>query len=132
VDDADAALANTAWSEALLRLLDARRAQGLRTVVTASAAPERLAGLADLRTRLSAGAVYGLKALSDAERGEFLRDRARARGLELPADAAGYLLARLPRDAGSLTDAVDRLDRALLTAQRKLTLGFVQQWLRGN
>jgi DnaA family protein len=130
IDDADAALGSKGWSEALLRLLDARRAAGTRTVVAAAAAPERLEGLPDLRTRLGAGAVYGLRPLDDAQRAEFLRERARARGLELPADAADYLLARLPRDSGSLLAALEGLDAALLTAQRRLTPAFVQQWLQ--
>ena len=131
IDDADAALGHADWSEALLRLLDARRAAGLRTVVAAAAAPERLEGLPDLRSRLAAGAVYGLKPLDDAQRADFLRERARARGLELPADAAAFLLARLPRDPGSLIAAIESLDAALLAAQRPLTLAFVQQWQRG-
>ena len=100
-------------------------------MVSALAAPERLQlPLPDLRTRLAAAAVYGLKPLSDHDRIGLLLERARTRGLDLPEDAARHLLSRLPRDAGSLVGAVDRLDRALLTAQRKLTLSFVQQWLR--
>lgn len=130
VDDAEVALASSGWSEALLRLLDTRRATGRRTVVAAAAAPDRLEGLPDLRTRFAAGAVYGLKPLGESALRDFLQDRARARGLELPLDAADYLLARLSRDAGSLNAALERLDRALLSAQRPLTLNFVQQWLK--
>jgi len=29
-------------------------------------------------------------------------------------------------------EALDRLDRALLSAQRRLTQGFVQQWLKDS
>ena len=131
LDDADAVVGEPAWAVLLLRLLDALRAHGGRAVLAAAAGPERLgAALPDLRTRLSAGAVYGLKPLTDEDRTQLLAERARARGLELPADAARYLLARLPRDAGSLVDALDRLDRALLSAQRRLTVAFVQQWLK--
>lgn len=130
IDDADRGLGSVGWSEALLRLLDARRARGLRTIVSASAAPDRLPGLPDLRTRLAAGATYGLKPLDDAQRGEFLRERAKARGLELPPDAADALLSKLPRDPGSLSEAIERLDRDLLSEKRKLTLSFVQQWLK--
>ena len=131
LDDLDAVLDHADWPVALLRLLDALRAHGGRAVVSAPAAPERLAlELPDLRTRLAAAAIYGLKPLSDHDRTGLLLERARARGLELPQDAARHLLSRLPRDAGSLVQAIDRLDRALLTAQRKLTLSFVQQWLR--
>jgi DnaA-homolog protein len=74
--------------------------------------------------------VYGLRPLADEDRATLLAERARARGLELPADAARYLLSRLPRDAGSLVEALDRLDRALLSAQRRLTVAFLQQWLK--
>ena len=131
LDDVDAVMGGAEWPLALLRLLDALRARGARAVVSALAAPERLhLSLPDLRTRLAAAAVYGLKPLSDHDRIGLLLERARARGLELPEDAARHLLSRLPRDAGSLVGAVDRLDRALLTAQRKLTLSFVQQWLK--
>jgi len=131
LDDVDAALDRAEWRLALLRLFDALRAQGGHAVISAPSAPERLAlDLPDLRTRLGAAAVYGLKPLSDNDRTGLLLERARARGLELPHDAARHLLLRLPRDAGSLVQAVDRLDRALLTAQRKLTLAFVQQWVK--
>ncbi|MGQ0585600.1 MAG: DnaA regulatory inactivator Hda [Gammaproteobacteria bacterium] len=131
LDDVDAVLDRADWPLALLRLLDALRAHGGRAVVSAPAAPERLAlELPDLRTRLAAAAVYGLKPLSDHDRTGLLLERARARGLDLPEDAARHLLSRLPRNAGSLVDAIDRLDRALLSAQRRLTLSFVQQWLK--
>jgi len=131
LDDVDAVLGHAQWPLALLRLLDGLRTHGGHAVISAPAAPERLAlALPDLRTRLAAAAVYGLKPLSDNDRTGLLLERARARGIELPHDAARHLLSHLPRDAGSLVQALDRLDRALLTAQRKLTLSFVQQWLK--
>jgi len=131
VDDVDALPSDGAL--ALLRLLDQVRAHGGRCVCAAAAPPERLGiALPDLRTRLSAAAIYGLKPLGDADREQLLLDRARARGLDLPTDAARALLARLPRDAGSLVAAIERLDRDLLSAQRRLTLSFVQQWLKDN
>jgi DnaA family protein len=133
LDDVDAVLARDGWPLALLRLLDALRARGSHAVLSAPAAPERLdLALPDLRTRLAAGAVYGLKPLADADRAALLHERARARGLELPPEAARQLLERLPRDPGTLVDALDRLDRALLSAQRKLTPAFVQQWLKDS
>lgn len=131
LDDLDAVLDDASWPLALLRLLDRVRAHGGRCVVAAAAPPERLAlPLADLRTRLAAAAIYGLRPLTDDDRAQLLLERARSRGLELPPDAARYLLSRLPRDAGSLVTALERLDRDLLSARRRLTLAFVQQWLR--
>ena len=133
LDDVDAVVGDAAGALAVLRLLDQLRAHGGRCVIAAAAAPERLrVALPDLRTRLTAAAIYGLKPLTDADREQLLLDRARGRGLELPADAARALLARLPRDAGSLVAAMGELDRDLLSAQRRLTLSFVQEWLRNK
>ncbi|MBI3171833.1 MAG: hypothetical protein HYZ32_04475, partial [Hydrocarboniphaga effusa] len=101
LDDVDAVLNDARWPLALLRWLDQLRAHGGRCALSASAPPERLAytaGLAlpDLKTRFSAAAIFGLKPLTDDNRGQFLRERAWARGLELPEEAARYLLVRLP------------------------------------
>lgn len=133
LDDVDAAIGDAAGALAVLRLLDQLRTHGGRCVIAAAAPPDRLrVALPDLRTRLTAAAIYGIKPLTDADREQLLLGRAGARGLELPADAARALLARLPRDAGSLVAAMAELDRDLLSAQRRLTLSFVQEWLRNK
>lgn len=128
VDEADAALAQREWCIALLRLLDALRTRGARCAVAAGAAPERLGiALPDLRTRLAACAVFGLQPLDDSDRAALLRERAQARGLQMPEEVARWLLSQLPRDSASLIDVLERLDRASLAHQRRLTLPFVQQ-----
>ena len=131
LDDIDAVLNEAAWPLALLRFLDRLRAQGGRCALSAAAPPERLnCALPDLLTRLSAAAVYGLKPFSDEARGQLLLERANSLGLQLAEDAARYLLSQLPRGTGQLLGALDALDRAALSAQRRLSLPFVQQWLR--
>jgi DnaA family protein len=133
LDDIDAVLGDAQWPLVLLRFLDQLRAHGGRCALSASAPPERLAlALPDLRTRFSAAAIYGIKPLTDDDRGQLLRERAQARGLDLPEEAARYLLIHLPRGTGELLQALDALDRASLSAQRRLTLPFVQQWLRDS
>ena len=133
LDDIDAVSADRGWSLALLRLLDAQRARGTRICIAATQAPERMdVALPDLRTRLTACALFGLKPLSDDDRAQLLRERALARGLELADDATRWLLAHLPRDAGSLIEALEQLDRASLREQRRLTLPFVQACLRAS
>ena len=128
LDDLDAVSTDRDWSLALLRLLDARRGRPL--ALSASAAPDRLdIALPDLRTRLSLCAVFGLKPLDDADREALLRERARARGLDLPPEVSRWLLTQLSRDTASLVDAIDALDRASLSAKRRLTLPFVQSVL---
>ena len=131
VDDADALAADAASALVLLRLLDALRSHGGRALLAAPAPPDRLAiALPDLATRLAAGATYGLKPLTDEDRLNLLRWRARGRGLELPDEAAQHLVERLPRDVPSLLAGLDALDREWLSAKRRLSLNFVQQWLR--
>ena len=128
LDHFEAAIADQSWSLALLRLIDTLRAVHCHFVLSAGAAPERIEGVtADLRTRLAACTVAGLKPLSDAQRSALLRSRAKARGLELPDDVVRWLLSHLPRDPHTLIAALDRLDQASLAEQRRLTLPFVQQ-----
>ena len=53
--------------------------------------------------------------------------RAGLRGFELPEDVGRFLLKRLDREMRTLFD--DRLDRASISAQRKLTIPFVKEAL---
>lgn len=127
LDDLDAVSDDRDWSIVLLRLLDARRSANKATVLSASAAPDRAnIVLPDLRTRLMLCAVFGLKPLDDSDRETLLRERARARGLEMPVEVSAWLMKQLPRDAGSLLSALEALDRAALSAKRRLTVPFVQ------
>lgn len=127
LDDVDAVIGNRDWAIALARLLDVTRTQD-RTVLIATSQPPDLLDIAlpDLRTRLAASAVFALKPLEDEDRRLLLQQRARARGLELADGVADFMVRRLPRDGSSLMQALDLLDRASLTAQRRLTLPFVQ------
>lgn len=129
IDDVDHAT-SAEWTQALMRMLDRLRTLKRRWLVSGSSAPERLALLPDLRTRLAQAVSYGLRPLSDADRADWLRQNATQRGLQLPDESARWLLAHLPRDASSLAAAMDRLDRASLSEQRRLTLPFVQKVLQ--
>lgn len=130
LDDVDAVCTQRDWCLALLRVIDQLRSDGRRFVLTAGAHPERLAfALPDLRTRLLQCIVLGLRPLDDAQRRELLRLRARQRGLELPEDVTRWLLATLPRDPGSLLDALNTLDRGALSAKRRLSLSLAQDVL---
>jgi DnaA family protein len=67
--------------------------------------------------------------LDEAGRRELLRRRAEARGLQLDDGVLDYLFRRVGRDLGNLTALLDRLDRASLAAQRRLTVPFLRQIL---
>jgi len=126
-DDVDRldATAQVALFDAFNRL----RAGSGRLVAAGSAAPRDLALRDDLRTRLGWGLAFQVHALSDAEKNEAMRARARSRGMELHDDMIGYLLARLPRDMGTLAAVVDALDRYSLARKRPLTLALAREAL---
>lgn len=86
-------------------------------------------GLPDLRSRLAACTQVALAPLDDAGRRELLRVRAQRRGLALEDAAIDWLLRRVGRDIAGLTGLFDRLDRASLAAQRRLTVPFLRQVL---
>jgi len=56
-----------------------------------------------------------------------VRLRARNRGFEMPEDVVQYILSRYPRDMRSLFDLLDRIDRASLTHQRRVTIPFLRE-----
>ncbi len=93
-------------------------------------APNELGvALPDLRSRLSQCVRWTLPTLDDDGRAEVLRLRAAARGLDFDTAALDWLLRRCSRDLNSLTSALDRLDRASMAAQRRLTVPFLRQIL---
>jgi DnaA family protein len=130
LDDLQAIAADAPWEAALFALFERLREQGGVWLAAGSERPAQLGlGLADLASRLAWGVSFELKPLDDEACVVLLGERARARGLELPVDAARYLVNRLPRDLHSLLDALDRLDHASLSAQRRLTLPFIRSVL---
>jgi len=128
VDDVDAIAGDTAWEAALFALYERLRAHGGMLVLAARTSPAGIGlKLADLATRLTAGLVYQLQSLSDAEKIAALRLRAQRRGLQMTEEVANYLLTRFPRDMHSLFALLDRLDTATLAAQRRLTIPFLRE-----
>ncbi len=85
--------------------------------------------LEDWRSRAAACVVYQVQGLDEAGRAEALRLRAAQLGLQLPQETSEYLLRRMPRDLNSLYDLLDQLDRASLSAQRRLTVPFIRDAL---
>jgi DnaA family protein len=132
IDDVDSVAGNDGWERGLFALCNAQLEAGHHLVVSA-AAPPRESGIAlpDLRSRFQRLATFHLRALDEASRMAALQLRASHRGLELPEDTARYLMTRSRRDMQSLYALLDRLDLEALRAQRRLTIPFVRDVLRG-
>lgn len=130
IDDLDAVIGRKRWEEGLFHGFNRLRDAGKRLVIAASAAPRQLdIQLPDLASRLSWGMTFHLQRLDDVQRFEALQLRARSRGMQLPDEVARYILHRGPRQLNELFATLERLDRASLSAQRKLTIPFVKQAL---
>ena len=128
VDNVDAIVGNQAWQEALFFLFNRVRDAGNRLIITGRQPPAELTiELPDLSSRLAWGVVFYLSDLSDAEKSSALQRRASAKGLELSDDVAKYIMTRSARDIHALFKCLDDLDRASLSAQRRLTIPFVKQ-----
>lgn len=127
IDDMDRLAGRLEWERAAFALFNGLWERGGCLVVSASTGPAATPfKLPDLQSRLAWGGVFRLAPLSDEDRIAALRRRAGHRGLELPADAARYLLRRLPRDMRALCGWLDTLDVASLAAGKRLTLPFVK------
>ena len=130
LDGLDAIAGNREDEVALFAFHDRARSAGLRVLYVGSVGPDRLPlGLPDLRSRLSQCARIVLAPLDDAGRRQVLLDRARRRGLVLEPAALDWLLVRAGRDLTGLAALLERLDRASLAAQRRITVPFLRQVL---
>lgn len=130
-DDLDALAGDRDAEHALFDLYNRARAEGAGLIFAAENVPAQLAlTLPDLRSRLGACTQFILKPLDDAERRAVLKSQAALRGIELDDVVLDWLFARYARDLGALLDLLDRLDRASLAAQRRVTVPFLRGLLR--
>ncbi|MDH5736756.1 MAG: DnaA regulatory inactivator Hda [Gammaproteobacteria bacterium] len=135
LDDLDSVLGDAGWEQALFMLInefrDSINAGGRQAlVVSARAAPgAQSVALMDLSTRLLTALPLACPRLGDEEKLALIRQKARGRGIELPDEAASYILHRLDRNPGHLLRALDKLDEASLMDQKRVTIPFIKQVL---
>jgi DnaA-homolog protein len=131
LDDLDRVAGEPEWERRLFGLLREAEEAGGALVVTAQTPPSLLPwALPDLGSRLTASAVFALRALDESEQHAALELRARLRGLELPEETWQWLRRRYPRDMRRLYELLDTLDAAALAAQRRLTVPFIREVLQ--
>lgn len=130
LDDLDAIAGDRDDEVALFDLHNRARDAGAGLLYAARDVPAALPlALPDLRSRLAHCTLLALHALDDDGRAEVLRQRASARGLQFDEAALDWLLRRYSRDLSDLGALFERLDRASLAAQRRLTVPFLRQVL---
>lgn len=130
VDDLNLIASNLIWEEKFFHCFNKIIERGKKIVITANIAPHSLPLLLpDLKSRMTSGLIFELRGLSDTEKIDGLKLRAKLRGLELNNVVAQFLLHRYARDTENLFTTLDKLDRAALTAQKKLTIPFIKNVL---
>lgn len=130
LDGLDAVAGGREDEVALFDFHNRARSSGLNVLYTARGIPDDIGlVLPDLRSRLQQCLRLVLDPLDDDGRRDVLRDRAQRRGLVLEDAALDWLLTRTDRDLGALVVLLDRLDRASLAAQRRITVPFLRQVL---
>jgi DnaA-homolog protein len=133
LDDIDQVAGRADWERAIFGLLRELEDCGGRLIASAQAPPALVNWtLADLGSRCAAGAVFQLRVLDESEQQAALQLRAKLRGFELPAETSQWLQRRFPRDMRRLYELLDTLDEAALAAQRRLTIPFIREVLRGR
>lgn len=130
IDGLDAIAGHPEAEVALFTRHNRIRDAGGQLLYGAVASPDALPlTLADLRSRLAQCMRLLLPAPDDSLRRRVLASRAQRRGLVLEDAAIDWLLRRTDRDMVALTDLLDRIDRAALAAQRRVTVPFLRSVL---
>lgn len=130
LDAVDAVAGRSDWEGRLFSILnDFQERRGGLLLAARSAPAATPFALADLASRAGGAIVYRLKALGEQGQLDALVRHARQRGLELDSATARYLLYRVQRGMPELCAWLDRLDRASLAAQRRLTIPFIRDAL---
>lgn len=115
---------------ALFNAYNATRERHGALLASGSVPPARLQLRADLVTRLGWGLVYEVRALSDQDKVQAMRQRAADRGFSLGDDVLTYLMTRAPRDMATLLALIDALDRSSLEAKRPVSVALAREILQ--
>ncbi len=133
IDDADALAGNAATEESLFHLYNHLKTEQGSLLLTMSCGVGQVGFvLPDLRSRLLTLPATGLGAPDDALLEALIVKQFRDRQITLDAGVVSYLAARAARDAASIRDLVERLDRAALAAGRKITIALARSILEGK
>lgn len=129
LDEVDAVAGNAEWEARLFSVFNEFHNRG-GLLLAARNPPAAIAfRLGDLASRAAGAVVYRLQELGERQQLTALLEHASRRGLELDTATARFLQRRVQRGMTELCEWLDRLDRASLAAQRRLTIPFVREVL---
>jgi DnaA family protein len=121
---------NRDWEQAFFHFFNQHRDRGHQLIVTAPCLASELAiDLPDLKTRLNWGLSLVIKPFTDDENIAALTFKAKQLGFAISPQTGQFLLLHYVRDMPSLWALLEKLDKASLSAKRKLTIPFLKQLL---
>ncbi len=130
IDDIEEIAGKQEWEIAIFNLYNRIRDAEKKLVISSNQSPASIpVKLADLKSRLAWGITIALKNLTDQDKKHILQQRAANLGMELSDETGNYLLRHHSRTITALLTTLDKLERASLAAQRKLTVPFVKDFL---
>ena len=119
------------WENALFNFINDQRDQDTVIVFSSASSPtDNLFDLPDLNSRTVWGPVYKLNALLDEDLDIALQMHAKSRGLDISIEVQNYILTHFQRDISSIVDILEKLDKASLQEQRKVTIPFLKKILK--
>ena len=129
-DDIQHIAGHVDWENALFAFYNSHRQNNHKLLLAADCPPKYLAfELPDLKTRMSWGLTLKIQPLRDDQLIDALTFKAHFLGFDIPPKVGRFLLNHYVHDLPSLWLLLEKIDRATLAAQRKLTIPFLKQIL---
>ena len=129
-DDIQNIAGHTDWEHGLFAFYNSHRQNNHKLLLAADCPPKYLPyALPDLKTRMAWGLTLKIQPLQDEQIIEALSFKARYLGFDIPPKVGQFLLSHYVHDLPSLWLLLEKIDRATLAAQRKLTIPFLKQIL---
>jgi DnaA family protein len=129
-DDLQHIAENVAWQHELFNFYNRQRQNNHQLLIAADCPPKYLPfTLADLKTRMGWGLNLKIQSLQDDQLIDALRHKAHFLGFDIPPPVGKFLLTHYVRDLPALWLLLEKIDRATLVAQRKLSIPFLKKIL---
>jgi len=129
-DDIQQLAGRPAWESALFAFYNSHRQNNHKLLLAADCPPKYLPfELPDLKTRMNWGLTLKIQSLRDDQIIEALTFKAHFLGFDIQPKVGRFLLNHYVHDLPALWLLLEKIDRATLVAQRKLTIPFLKQIL---
>ncbi len=130
VDNVDSIIGQVKWEQALAAFMQRHYERGHRLILSATNLPNHMTiKTSNVKANLSWGLMVQLKTLVDTYSIDALIFKADAMGLEISPQVGRFLMIQHQTELDGLWYLLERLDRASLSAKRKLTIPFLKQLL---